>query len=414
MTRDRFETHSIASAPRSEPFVEEGRAFAALAGLPAAPAEPRRSGSDRATRSSGSERFEVVVIGAGQSGLAVGRELARRGMRFLILDASERVGDPWRRRWDSLRLFTPARFDALPGMRFPAPGDTFPTKDEMADYLEVYAEHFGLPVRCGVRVERLARSGEGYRLETSSGVIEADQVVVAMANYQERKIPDFAVKLRPDIFQIHSADYRNPGQLREGDVLIVGAGNSGAEIAAELAGAHRVWLAGRDTGQVPFRIDGLPGRVLLLRLVLRVLFHRILTVRTPVARRVRPKVLGIGGPLIRVKRRELHALGVERAPRVAGVENGLPRLEDGRVLDVDNVIWCTGFHPGFDWIDLPVLNEHGRPRHRSGVARDVPGLYFVGLHFLHALSSAMIHGVARDAKRIAADLDARRKGLGAA
>jgi putative flavoprotein involved in K+ transport len=388
---------------RSERFLEEGRAFAKLTGLPAArPGPAGGPAGSRANEERGEpERFDVVVIGGGQSGLAVGHHLARSGLRFVILDASPRIGDAWRSRWDSLRLFTPARFDGLPGMPFPGSGDAFPTKDEMGDYLERYAARFDLPVRSGVRVEGLARNNGCFVVSTSRGPVEADQVVVAMANYQRPKVPAFAGELRSDIAQFHSAGYRSPAQLQEGDVLIVGAGNSGAEIAAELAGAHRVWLAGRDTGHVPFRIDGLLGRLLLLRLVLRFVFHRVLTVRTPAGRTLRPKVLGIGGPLIRVKPRDLAALGVERLPRMAGVEGGLPRLDDGRILGVANVVWCTGFHPGFDWIDLPVFDEDGRPRHQSGVAADVPGLYFAGLHFLHALSSGMIHGVARDAERVA-------------
>jgi len=373
-------------------FVEEGSAFAELASR-AVPSDP---GPRR-------ERVDVVVIGAGQAGLSVGYHLSRRGLRFLILDASERIGDSWRQRWDSLRLFTPARFNGLDGMSFPAPPSYFPTKDEMAAYLESYAERFRLPVRSGVRVDRVGRAGDRYRVQTSGSTLEADHVVVAMANYQRPKVPAFAPELRPDIVQLHSSDYRNPSQIEPGDVLLVGAGNSGSEIAMELARrGHRVLMSGRNTGHIPFRIDGWAGRVLLVRLVLKGLFHRVLTVRTPIGRRVRPTILSHGGPLIRVKPKDLAAAGVERVPRTAGTTDGWPRLEDGRVLDtVRNVVWCTGFHPGFSWIDLPVFDEDGRPRHESGRVTSEPGLHFVGLHFLHALSSAMVHGVGRDAARVA-------------
>jgi putative flavoprotein involved in K+ transport len=207
--------------------------------------------------------------------------------------------------------------------------------------------------------------------------------------------------------QLHSLDYRSPTQLQDGDVLIVGAGNSGSEIALDVRRGHKTWMAGRDTGHVPFRIDGLPGRLLLVRLVLRVLFHRILSVATPIGRRARPKMLQGGGPLVRVKPTDLAQAGIRRVPRVIGVRNGLPLLEDGQVLDVANVVWCTGFHPGFSWIDLPVFGADGEPEHERGVVANEPGLYFVGLHFLYALSSVMIHGVGRDAARIADAVAAR-------
>lgn len=344
---------------------------------------------------------DTVVVGGGQAGLAVGYHLSRRRVPFVILDASARVGDSWRQRWDSLRLFTPASFDGLPGRPFPASAFAFPTKDAMADYLEDYARHFELPVRSGVRVERLSRRDDRFLVVTSAGRYDAEHVVVAMANYQRPRVPPFAGELDPEIRQLHSFDYRHQGQLQPGPVLVVGAGNSGAEIAIETVARHRTILAGQDVGQIPFRIAGTAARLGLVRLVLRVIFHRVLTVATPIGRRVRTKVLHGSGPLIRTRRPELAAAGVERAPRVAGVRDGRPLLEDGRVLDVANVVWCTGYHPGFSWIDLPVFDQMGDARHERGIVPDERGLYFVGLHFLYALSSTMIHGVGRDAERIA-------------
>jgi putative flavoprotein involved in K+ transport len=347
------------------------------------------------------ERVQTVVIGAGQAGLSVGYHLARRRLPFLILESNDRIGDTWRNRWDSLRLFTPACYDGLDGWRFPAAGDTFPTKDQMADYLEAYAGRFRLPVRTGTRVERVSRSRGGYRVETSAGPLEAEHVVVAMASYQAPRIPAFAADLDPAIVQLHSRDYRNPSVFRDGGVLVVGAGNSGAEIAMEAARAHRTWISGRDTGHVPFRVEGFVGRRVLVHVVFRLLFHRVLTVKTPLGRKVRQKVLTMGGPLIRNRPAELAAAGIERVPRLTGVRDGRPHLSDGRVLDVANVVWCTGFHNGLSWIDLPVFDGQGEPRHEHGFVPGEPGLYFVGLHFLYAFSSAMIHGVGRDADRIA-------------
>jgi putative flavoprotein involved in K+ transport len=354
------------------------------------------------------ERVNTLVIGGGQAGLSVGYHLANRGVPFVILDASARIGDVWRHRWDSLRLFTPAKLAGLDGMPFPAPRDSFPTKDQMADFLETYARTFALPVRSGLRVDRLSRLGDRFIAVSSDKRFEAENVVVAMGNYQRPSVPPYSPELDPGIVQLHSYEYRNPSQLQAGDVLVVGAGNSGAEIAVEVARGRRTWLAGPDTGHIPFRIDGIAARLLFTRLVLRGVFHRVLTIATPIGRKVRPRVLHGAAPLIRLKPRDLAAAGVRRVPRVVGTRNGLPILEDDRVLDVGNVIWCTGYDVGFSWIDLPVFGPDGDPRHEAGVVASEPGLYFVGLHFLYAFSSEMIHGVGRDAARIATIIAAGR------
>ena len=345
------------------------------------------------------EHIDTVVIGAGQAGLSVGYHLATRGLPFAILDGNERVGDPWRNRWESLRLFTPAKFDGLDGMRFPANGNEFVTKDEMASFLERYVSEFELPVRTGMRIDHLSKANGRFELSAGERTITADQVVVAMSSYQAPKVPAFAADLDPSITQLHSHEYRGPSQLQPGGVLVVGAGNSGAEIAKEVVADHPTWLSGRNVGQIPFKIDGLAGRTLLVRLVLRGMFHRVLTVGTPMGRGLRPKVLAEGGPLIRVKTKELDRLGVQRVPRTGGVADGQPVLEDGQALPVTNVIWCTGYHPGFSWIDLPVLGEH-EPDHHRGIVDSEPGLYFVGLEFLSSMSSNMVHGVGRDAAHV--------------
>jgi len=347
------------------------------------------------------ERVETIIIGGGQAGLSVGYHLARRGRPFLVLEANEHVGDSWRTRWDSLRLFTPARYDSLDGMPFPSAPSYFPTKDEMADYLASYAERFGLPIRTGARVTSLTREGDRYVLVAGDSRYEADHVVVAMSTFQRPQIPDFATDLDPSIVQLHSSEYRNLTQLRPGPVLLVGAGNSGAEIALEtVRGGHETWMSGRDVGRIPFRFGSLP-RSLMLPIMARVVFHRLLTTDTPLGRKVRPKMLKHAAPLIRATPDVLAAAGVQRVARTAGANGGRPVLEDGRVLDAANVIWCTGYHPGFSWIELPVFDEDRQPRHDRGVVHDEPGLYFVGLHFLYAMSSTMIHGVGRDADHVA-------------
>lgn len=364
---------------------------------------------EKLTHESSAEHYGTIVIGGGQAGLSVGYHLTKRGIPFVILDAGKRVGDAWRNRWDSLRLFTSAAYNGLDGLPFPAHPHTFPTKDEMAAYLESYAERFNLPVKNGVRVDGLSRGEDGRFVVTAGELrLTADNVVVAMSNYQRPKVPAFARDLDPGIVQVHSFDYRNPEQLQEGNVLIVGAGNSGSEVAKELIRTHAVWMSGRDTGQLPFRIASTAARYFFIPLVLRFLFHRVFTVSTPIGKRVRAATMGKGGPLIRVLPKDLAAMGVKRVAKVVGVKDGQPVLEDNQRLDVANVIWCTGFHPNFSWIDLPVF-DGDEPRHEKGIVPSQPGLYFCGLFFLYSMSSVMVHGVGRDAERVAAAVAARTR-----
>lgn len=356
------------------------------------------------------KRIETLVIGGGQAGLATGYYLRKQGLDFTILDASQRIGDSWRNRWDSLRLFTPARFNGLPGMPFPAPGRHFPTKDEMADYLEAYAARFELPVQLGVRVDRLAREGERFLVTAGERRFEADNVVLAMATFQVPWVPPFAQELDPDIVQMHSSEYRNPSQLQDGGVLVVGAGNSGAEIALDVNDGRPIWVSGRDVGHIPFRIETTIAYHLLVPLVLRFFFHRVMTVDTPIGRKMRPTLLSQGGPLVRTKPSDLTDAGIERVPRTSAVRGGLPVVGDGHVLEAKNVIWCTGFRPNFSWIDLSIFGGKENPiepKHDRGIVPGEPGLYFVGLFFLYALSSSIITGVGRDAKRIVKEIATR-------
>jgi putative flavoprotein involved in K+ transport len=368
--------------------------------------------ADTANGSPTTEHVETIVLGGGQAGLAVGYYLAQRDLPFAILDANERIGDSWRKRWDSLRLFTPARFNALPGMAFPGDRHSFSTKDEVADYLEAYATEFELPVRSGVRVNRLSRNGIRFGVEAGDRLFEAENVVVAMGSHQVPHVPSFARELDARIVQLHSAAYQHPSQLQEGSVLVAGAGNSGAEIAVEVVAEHQTWLAGKESGHVPFRIERAPARFVFLPLMFRFIGHRVLTVRTPIGRKMRPKLLSHGAPLVRVKPKDIAAAGIERVPRVVGVRGGLPLLEDDRALEAANIIWCTGFRPDFSWIDLPILGDDEDPRepiHQRGIVASEPGLYFVGLFFLYAMSSGFLPGVGRDAEYIVKNIASRTR-----
>ena len=350
---------------------------------------------------------DTLVIGGSQAGLAVGYHLRRHGLPFLIVDEHERVGDAWRKRWDSLRLFTPVRYDGLPGMPFPGSPSSYPTKDETADYLETYARHFELPIRTGVKVDELLKVGDRFEVICGRHPLFAANVVVATGAYHNPKVPPFARELSERILQLHSKEYRRPSQIQEGGVLVVGAGNSGAEIAIELAGHHRTWLSGPDTGEEPTRAGTIPDRFFT---PIMWLVATRLTVRTRLGRRLRDHFLNPprGIPLGRVRRKDITAAGIERVARTTGVQEGYPLLEDGRALGVSNVVWCTGYTPDFSWIDLALSTRHGFPIQDRGIVESVPGLYFMGLVFQYSISSVLVGGVGRDAKHIADHIAARR------
>ncbi len=349
--------------------------------------------------------YETVIVGGGQAGLATGYFLSQRRANFAILDENARTGDSWRKRWDSLRLFTPSQLDALPGMAYPGDENYFPTKDELANYLEGYANRFNLPIAHGVKVQHLTHADGIFRLEAGATRVTARNVVVATGPYGLPRLPAFASDLDKNITQLHSSAYCNPGQLSGQRILVVGAGNSGAEIALELRAAGRqVWLAGRDVGILPISS---PAAQLFGGRTMWWLMRRIMNVNTPMGRKAREQVLHHGHPLGRARREQLAQAGIELVGRVAGVEAGKPRLEDGRVVQADTVIWATGHRPDLGWIDLPIVGEDGWPKHTRGVVPDFPGLYFVGIPFQTAITSALLGGVGADAETIAGQIAKR-------
>lgn len=345
----------------------------------------------------GAERFDTVVIGAGQAGLSAGYYLKRACRSFVILDANAEVGGSWLNRYDSLQLFTPRWAVRLPGWRFQNKDVRYPSRDQMIGFLQEYAERFDLPVRTGVRVERISRGGDGFVVSTDAGRIEADDVIVATGANRDPRVPAFSRELDPAIVQLHSSEYRNPSQFRDGGVLVVGAGNSGADISLDAVAGHPTWLSGPDRGHIPVNIDTWIAQNVAFRVIRFVGVH-VLTERTPIGRRSKAKHQG--DPLVRVKPKQLLAAGVERVPKTVGVRDGKPVLEDGRVLDVANVIWATGYRHDFSCVDLPILGEDGELVHERGVATGQPGLFFVGLSFQYSAASDVIPGVPRDAKYV--------------
>ncbi len=354
------------------------------------------------------QHIETLIIGAGQAGLSTGYHLKRRSRRFLIVDTNARVGDNWRRQWDTLRLYTPAKYDGLPGLPFPAPAWHCPQKDEVGDYLERYALRFDLPVRTSTRVERLeARPDGGYLATVGDETISCDSVVVATGTFgRTPNLPTFGAELDPSIRQLHSSQYRRPAQLQPGPVLVVGASHSGLDIAYELAESRPTVLCGPSRGNIPFRPESRRARVLFPIAVFA--FKHVLTRRTPMGRKEMHEVRLHGGPAFRIKHEDLDRRGVVRnQARMTAVADGRPRLDDGTVLDVANVVWCTGFRQVFDWIGLPILDEHGWPVEYRGVVDAAPGLYFCGLSFQYAFSSMVFPGISRDADYVARQIVAR-------
>lgn len=342
---------------------------------------------------------QTVVVGAGQAGLAVGYHLTRRGHDVVLLDAADAVGDSWRDRWDSLRLFTPVGFDSLPGLRFPGPRSQHPTKDAVADYLGCYAKRFELPVQLRTRVRAVHRDGAWFTVCTDSGRWRTNNVVIATGAHHTPFVPAFAARLNPTLVQVHAARYRRPAQLPTGPVLVVGAGNSGAEIALDVASdpsAERtVHLAGRDVGHIP-SLGPWTFQVL----------QRLGRLGASLARR---GLRGHGDPLGRIRPGQLRDAGVQRQPRVTGVREGMPLFADGRALTVTAVVWATGFLPDYSWLYLDVLDPAGRLRHRNGVVQHCPGLYAVGLPYQRSITSHLLGGVGNDAGYVVDHLLAQDK-----
>jgi len=356
------------------------------------------------TSSHGRDDIKVAVVGAGQAGLALGYFLGRQRRRYVILERSGGIASAWRERWESLTLFTPRRYSALPGLSFPGDPDGYPSRDEVIAYLERYAETFELPVEPNSNVEQLERGDDGrFRLTVDGRTIVADMVVVATGPFQAPYVPALAEKLAADLFQTHAVGYRRPEDVPEGTVLVVGGGNTGFQIAKDLSATHEVVLSvGSRQKPLPQR---LLGRDLFWWLTKAGILNK--TVDSRLGRRLRTRDTLIGSSPREMTRR----YGVELRPRLVDADGRRVVFEDGGALEVDAVVWATGYRPDHSWIGLPIFDEQGRVRHRRGVT-EVPGLSFLGLTWQHTRGSALIGWVGGDAEFIAREIEdaARTRG----
>jgi len=353
------------------------------------------------TLSKSSADVDVAVVGAGQAGLAIGRFLKRQGQRFLILERAGGIAPAWRERWNSLTLFTPRRYSALAGMPFPGDPDGYPTRDDVIAYLERYVETFELPVEPNSEVQQLERGADGrFRLTVDGRVVASDQVVVATGPFQKPYVPKVAENLAADVFQTHAVGYRRPEDVPEGTILVVGGGNTGFQIAKELSASRSVVLS------VGSRQKPLPQRVLGRDLFWWLTKAGILnkTVESRLGRKLSTRDTLIGSSPRQVSKR----YGVVLRPRLVDAAGRRVVFEDGNELEVDAVIWATGYRPDHSWIDLPIFDENGRPHHRRGVT-DIRGLYFLGLTWQHTRGSALIGWVGDDAEFIAREIESTRR-----
>lgn len=339
------------------------------------------------------EKYEVIIIGAGQAGLAMGYFMQQTNVPFVLLDAHQRIGDSWRNRYDSLVLFTPKRYSGLPGFSFPGDPNSFPTKDETADYLERYANHFSLPVHLNTRVISLTKQDSHFLIATNRSIYQAKKVVVATGPFQQPFIPTMASELAEGIMHLHSSHYRNPAQLIPGNVLVIGGGNSGAQIASELAHYKQTYLSvGHPITCMPLQFLGKSIFWYLERFGL--IQADLTTKKGKWVQQQREKVYGFELKKLLKKGK------VVMKPRSTAIKDSTVKFADGTSLNVQNIIWATGFKMDFSWIHIEgFADKQNKPLHQKGVSV-IKNLFFLGLPWLSCRGSALLGWVGQDAKRL--------------
>ncbi|RAS80914.1 flavin-containing monooxygenase [Priestia endophytica] len=334
--------------------------------------------------------YDVIIIGSGQAGLSMGYYLKKTALSFVIIDQNTRIGDTWRNRYDSLTLFTLPLYSSLPGLRLKKERNCMPTKDDIADYLENYAKTFSLPVQLGIHVKNVSKIDDFFSLETNKGVVEARTLVVATGPFHTPRIPSFSKKLSKDIVQLHSSSYKNPSQLKDGNVLVVGAGNSGAQIAVELANTPKTYLS--TSGKLRF----LP--LFIMNKNIFWWFDKIGILKATRDSFIGRKLQLYGDPIFRTQLKTKMKAGlVHLRERTKTASENEVIFADASPLKVDNIIWATGFRPNYDWLNLPnLVDKQGNIIHKRGITQQ-KGVFFLGLPWQYRRGSSLLEGVGKDA-----------------
>lgn len=334
--------------------------------------------------------YDVIIIGSGQAGLSMGYYLKKTALSLVIIDQNTRIGDTWRNRYDSLTLFTPPLYSSLPGLRLKKERNCMPTKDDIADYLENYAKTFSLPVQLGIHVKNVSKIDDFFSLETNKGVVEARTLVVATGPFHTPRIPSFSKKLSKDIVQLHSSSYKNPSQLKDGNVLVVGAGNSGAQIAVELANTHKTYLS--TIGKLRF----LP--LFIMNKNIFWWFDKIGILKATRDSFIGRKLQLYGDPIFGTQLKTKMKAGlVHLRERTKTASENEVIFADASPLKVDNIIWATGFRPNYDWLNLPnLVDKQGNIIHKRGITQQ-KGVFFLGLPWQYRRGSSLLEGVGKDA-----------------
>ncbi|WP_289142568.1 NAD(P)/FAD-dependent oxidoreductase [uncultured Brevibacillus sp.] len=339
------------------------------------------------------QSYDIIVVGSGQAGLAAGYFLKKKGLSFVLLEKGKEVGQTWKNRYDSLVLFTPRFYSSLPGKTLEGDPNGYAAKDEIADYLHSYANQIELPIHFQTEVTALKQSSTGFLLETNQGDYAAKNVIIATGPFQQPLIPQMADALPKDIVQIHTAHYLNPSSLQDGPVVVIGAGNSGAQIAVELAKEREVYLS------IGHKMKFMPLQ--LMNKSIFWWFGKIGFLKANIHSKIGKWLSRQHDPIFGFELKEAIQKGaVKLKPRTKRIQSDEIVFADHSTVKVRNIVWATGFYPEYSWIKIPQsLNEKGKPIHHRGIS-PVSGLYFVGLPWQYRRGSALIGGVGQDAEFI--------------
>ncbi|PEK41185.1 oxidoreductase [Bacillus toyonensis] len=341
--------------------------------------------------------LDAIIVGAGQAGLTMGYYLKQEGYNFLLLESGNRIGDSWRNRYDSLQLFTPREYSSLPGMILKGEKNEFPHKDEITMYLEEYAQYFQLPVQLQTEVLKIKKEKDIFELHTSKEILQSKKVIIASGGFQQPFIPLFSQHLSSHIFQAHSSQYKSPSQIPKGRVLVVGGGNSGMQIAVELAKTHEVTMS------ISHPLTFLPLHLFRKNIFnwlekLGLLYAEVNTKRGKWFQKRKDPIFGFEGKKL------IRSGAIKLQEKVVSVSSNNIMFQNGDTYSAESIIWSTGFAQDYKWIEIEkAVNEKGFPNHIKGIS-PVKGLYYIGLPWQSQRGSALICGVGKDAAYVLSEI----------